>query len=204
MSYILSALRKAERERNATAAPSVDRFLDDRGPERGVTAALPAGRWIILALATALAASLGYLVLGGATDPDSAATLPPVSPAPIAAPAPAVEDPQPAHPLPTAERSADQPTLTVSASSSSSAARTSPVSPAPSAPPAPAPRSPMPALNITGYIYFESDPARSKLFVDGIVYRLHSRVDEGLVITGFGPDTVTLSHYGEPRTLSVR
>ena len=61
----------------------------------------------------------------------------------------------------------------------------------------------LPAINVTGYIYFRSNPDNSKLFVDGIVYRKGSRIAEGLTVESFHPDYVTLSYRGQVRRLPV-
>lgn len=61
----------------------------------------------------------------------------------------------------------------------------------------------LPAINITGYIYFESNPDNSKLFVDGIVYRLGSRVARGVTIKNFYPDHIEVLHQGVSRDVKI-
>ena len=42
-----------------------------------------------------------------------------------------------------------------------------------------------PALNITGYIFFEHNPTSSKVFIEGLVYGLDAEVSPGLRIVRF-------------------
>ena len=120
--------------------------------------------------------------------------------APAVAPADIVEE----RPSPVSEESAI---------SQSDLAATQPLQAEPQ-PPAPAPETPLsesstttpvqlPDINITGYIFFDDNPERSKLFVDGIVYRLGSRIGSGLVVTGFAKDEVTVSYQGSEHRIQV-
>lgn len=64
-------------------------------------------------------------------------------------------------------------------------------------------KKPLPELNVTGYLFFPDQPSRSKLFIDGVVYRQGSRVVPGLTIENFAPRHVVLSWQGESHHLSV-
>lgn len=61
----------------------------------------------------------------------------------------------------------------------------------------------LPVLNITGYIYFENNPVASKLFVDGIVHRIGSSPGEGVIIREFRRDRVVISHRSAIHELPV-
>lgn len=62
---------------------------------------------------------------------------------------------------------------------------------------------PLPPINVTGYIFFEDNPGNSKLFVDGIVYRQHSRLGDNLTIEEFHRDHVVLRHRGGLQQLRI-
>lgn len=62
---------------------------------------------------------------------------------------------------------------------------------------------PLPALNITGYIFFENKPAASKLFVDGIVYRLGSSLGDSTTIREFKSDRVIVSRRGTDHEIII-
>ncbi len=57
---------------------------------------------------------------------------------------------------------------------------------------------------VTGYIYFEGQPERSKLFIDGIAYRLQSRLPSGHELVVFEPSQVILLFQGQRQVLKTR
>lgn len=62
----------------------------------------------------------------------------------------------------------------------------------------------LPPLNITGYIYFDDAPQRSKLFIDGVVYRYNSRLAQGGTLTGFAKKHVVVTFQGVEHTVPVK
>ena len=213
MSYILNALRKAERERQS--APSGD-FLS---VDPATSSAPDSGRQNRLAVVLALLLGACLLSLAAVLvqDRDRHSAGAPATARAIstAAPAPDIEHGNPAAFKPQeADREAGEQrhsSAPVDSAGSRSAVAGQATGTAPSSPAAEgvdgqsqrAPP-PLPELNVTGYIFFEDAPERSKLFVDGIVYRLDSRLAAGLVVTGFRRDHVILSHYGVERRLAVQ
>ena len=199
MSYILSALRRAEAQRrDGAAGQGIATFTaDDVAP----VAAPRRHRGIVVGLvsAAALVAGAGYFASGF------------FSPAAMPALENPVAQPRPHHPAPE-----PSPAAAAQRSSASAPATTNSSPPAPAvsaAPPAPveAPEQKSwavdqapPRLNITGYIFFENDPQNSKLFVDGVVYRLHSRLAGGAVVEAFLDDQVVVSHHGVEHRIPVR
>jgi len=181
VSYILSALKKAEESRGGqpgaplspVAVPAPGPARDDRrGPSlRGWLAGLAV-------VALVVAGVLWRPSLEFPARPGDGAT------APRAAEVEAVEQPVAATPEPV------------------TAVTTSPAPPAPAPiPPAtnpipPPPSAPPPPLAITGYIYFDGNPAASKLFVDGVVHRQGSSPGPGMVIRDFRPDRVIIAYRG--------
>ena len=195
MSYILTALRKAEKERKTGDAATAENFLVEPGTEARSPAS---GRWIILALSVALIVCIGYLVVdeGSGTGSSNA----------VLSPEKTVDSRR--EPI-TYKPELAGPNKQSSIVESGSAIESKKINPpAISNEPVMATRDPsrpaMPSLNITGYIYFDGEPARSKLFVDGIVYRLNSRLGQGLILTGFEKDFVIVSYYGEESRISTR
>jgi hypothetical protein len=61
----------------------------------------------------------------------------------------------------------------------------------------------LPALNITGYIFFENNPENSKIFVDGIVYRLDSRLSRDLTIKAFRKNSIDVLYRGQLREIKI-
>jgi len=61
----------------------------------------------------------------------------------------------------------------------------------------------LPQLNITGYIFLENNPANSKLFVDGVVYRHQSRIGDGIILEEFHRDHVVVSQQGKRLELKI-
>ena len=216
MSYILNALRKAERERQS--APAGDFLAADPA-----TASAPDSGWqnrLAVVLALLLGACLLALAAVLVLDRDGRNADVPVASTPV--PTPSVEDEHLAtSERPRAARTIDEPRYSsgpvagggdkpavadVVSGSAPQGLEAAPSSPSPEHGDGQSQRSPppLPKLNVTGYIFFEDAPERSKLFVDGIVYRLDSRLATGLVLTGFRRDHVILSHYGVERRLAVQ
>ena len=200
MSYILSALRKAEAERNGATAAAGTAM-----PLRSLPGQAPKTR---AGLAVAIAAGLLILVLGGyyyIDDKNSAVGF-------------AVQGGTPPEAVQSAENHGVESnnsatkvepvnTETAVQSGATVAATTEVHQPQATIPPAKpveavAPQA-LPALNITGYIYFEDKPENSKLFVEGIVYRRHSRLAEGLILEGFYPDHVVVSYRGVNQEIKI-
>jgi len=224
MSYILSALRKAEAERNgATAAATATplRPVLDHSPKTraGLVVA------IAVALLILLAGSYYYVHekshdRGSATQggrPPAAAQTPAGSAvASLGADSPSEENNNSANRLePAANETVAQPgarvghpggnrlsnpTPTAEAVAATEVQQQQPAREHPGKAMAP---QPLPALNITGYIYFEDKPENSKLFVEGIVYRRHSRLAEGLILEGFYPDHVVVSYRGANQEIKI-
>ncbi len=180
MSYILSALQKAERQRRGdpgeTPAHDLSQF---RAPEVAEPASFPVPGWLpvvaLLLVVTVVAVFWWRAVgvqgtAGGDEDPLVAQTI-----------EPATRDHGRANTGENTDTAAIDPTPETSAAPANPAAR---VADEP------------PALNITGYIYFPADPDASKLFVDGIVYRLGSSVAPGVTLREFRPHSVVLSQSG--------
>ncbi len=180
MSYILSALRKAEQDRRQGQPAS--------GGLAGLVAAGPdvvPGRTRPLVL---LVGVLGVVIAAGiwlwpGAGGERGAVVDRLQPA--------VEEPPPPIPSP-APTAATQGAPVVAA-----------VESPPPQPVAPAPVEAMPRLNITGYIFFEANPERSKLFVDGVVYRHQSRLREGMTLEAFYPDGVLISYRGQTHRVAV-
>ncbi len=203
MSYILSALEKAEDQRRGDRSPDASVPAREFGtalepasaPRRTLHLAV-----LVLALVGALAA-VAFWLRPIADDPgpaagagDTLARTP--EPAPAAMPArPSGSEPNPpSSPAPgTPERVSASPNT-----GHSSTLQTPKVENA-----APATDGEPPQLNITGYIYFDSKPDASKLFVDGIVYRLGSSVEPGVTVREFRRHSVVLSRSGTRHEIPV-
>lgn len=196
MSYILSALRRAEAERRAAQD-------DGRSQLVALDADIAAGddRRVSPFLALAVLVVIALLMVGYWLLPLS-------RPAPVADPVAAPVPTLPAAPVAAEPTQPTQPIQTHIQTTRPAPPVQKQLSPPPAAPapaePAVAPSPPLPAINVTGYIYFEDKPENSKLFVDGIVYRLHSRLAEGLTVEGFQPDVVIVNYRGQQRQLRVR
>lgn len=61
-----------------------------------------------------------------------------------------------------------------------------------------------PELNITGYIYFENNPKLSKVFIDGKVYRLGDRLPGGGVVSSFGSRQLAVEIQGQSYQLIIQ
>ena len=209
MSYILSALRKAESQRKSSEWPTSENFLTDGGVGNS-SGGSAINKWAIGVLSLLLMASLAYLYLArlpdgfdrskdslGENSADAQLTVNQDDGLANSGDRRAVEESA------YARTDSLQSTRTAGVSEPDQRGST-PLSqhvesslPRDQVPP-------MPNLNITGYIYFESQPARSKLFVDGIVYRQESRLAEGLTLKEFAKDFVTVSYYGAEQRVYIR
>ena len=191
MSYILSALRKAERDRQQSDPVTAESFIAGDAPVGIDSDNRPVkGQWTVaVAVLTisVLALGLAALMLSernavpGERDVGNRLT----ESKPIDYRVPVIEE-KPVEPPPATDKTEEK-----------AAANNSLPAPAQSS------VQPLPTLNITGYIFFEDDPARSKLFVDGIVYRKDSRLGPGLILTGFERDRVEVSFEGRSREIPV-
>lgn len=197
MSYILSALRKAERERQTLAPHRLEDFLAPLPaplePQRTLRPAILF--WVLLPLMAALA---GWWLSqwSGRVPQSPVPSSPPLSEGQSAL----VGESRTSLPLQPIAESAAGSQLPSPAESH----KTLELQPAASETSTPGPQAaPLPALNVTGYLYFESTPQRSKLLIDGVVYRQQSRILPGLLVSRFLPHSVVLSWHGEERHLPI-
>jgi hypothetical protein len=190
MSYILSALRKAEEERRRGETHVGERMLAHEPVPANRHAGLKLGVAVAL---LAMTAGLGYWFTAEdrshpstAMGPLPSAALPPSYPSPAKIAIPATSEPvSETQPLPDEGSALETPAPATTRPATGEVAKIPPT------------------LNITGYIYFESNPEKSKLFVDGIVYRLNSQVVRGLTIDAFHEDHIDVLYHGAPATISI-
>lgn len=180
MSYIISALQKAERQRRGDPGETPAQDLSHwRAPDVAQRASFPVPGWLLvvaLLLVLTVVAVFWWRAVG------------------VPLTASGDNDPMVAQPLELATRHNSRGNTEEDAEPAA-ADPTPEISAAPANPGARAADEP-PALSITGYIYFPDDPDASKLFVDGIVYRLGSSVKPGVTLREFRPHSVVLSQSG--------
>lgn len=205
MSYILSALRKAESERKPSETPTAESFLAGQQPGSQVANNV-ASKWTIGVLSMLLVATLSYVYLArqpgqtiavsdSAEINDSVRQQTPVRF--VEANGSNTDGQKLDGPASAAKELAPQ--IQVDQQADFNSDNPGVVSNQTSVEQVP----PMLSLNITGYIYFEADPARSKLFVDGIVYRQGSRLGEGLTLQSFAKEFVTVSYFGAEQRVAI-
>lgn len=188
MSYLLDALRKAERERHPERVADLAQWHDPVGDGRG--GGLPG--WVapvVAALVLLNAAILAALWLSRQSAPpdvgpetiDAAAPAPAARPSPPEAPARVPETPpQPAFAAaaaPTAADGYDEPVDSVAAQPAD-------------------PRRQLPPIGISGHLY-SSIPGRSFLLVDGRRYREGERLPQGPAIESIDEAGAVLDYRGE-------
>lgn len=200
MSYILSALRKAERERNDSAAapgqsvplfPEAESTAGQRNTIVVVLLALCCGALAVLALVLFLQRNPAPVTveaqnsgaeLGGEKD------LKPAQHQPVMSQSGGGMDTSVARSQPAAIEDKPRPQFQEESPATNQAL---------------AKTKDLPPLNITGYIYFPENPERSKLFVDGIVYRHKSLLVEDAVLERFYPDAVDVKYAGKTERIKI-
>ena len=178
MSYLLSPLKKAEQSRGGQ--PGVPLSPVAVPPGRGPETTAGAGRrwWWLFPIALAVAALMLVVLDDRAGDAGPGAAVTP---------------------------GAAAPEVTRGEVSGQSPAPTPATAPPPRmAVPAPPRVTALPPLAITGYIYFDDNPAASKVFVDGMVHRRGSSPGPGMVIQDFRPDRVIIAYRGALHEVPVR
>ena len=195
MSYILSALKKAEQERGDNSALSASLLAAEAPPERE---GLPSWVWVVLGVVLfGLLLGAGWLLVSGPEQdsmPGSAVSAPAVPIAPPAGPggAPAA-DPEPVGAdfvAPVAQR---QPVV-----------ESEVLMPAPAGvPPASGPKPPLPEIEFGGHIYVEGRPAAGKLFADGKAWREGDSMDNGVSIVAISENAVSLEYRGHRYQVSM-
>lgn len=203
MSYILSALRKAESEREAREISAGERMKAAHHYSPAKTSSPMKLLWPSVFLVLALGI-LAYWFIGGraSTGSDGAghAGLPAQSVTPGLSASEFSSSPQRDFGGDTANKITDvstryppqvmeaHPPETQGLEASSEKLQSSLISP---------------AINITGYIFFEDKPNNSKLFVDGIVYRHESRLPNGLTIKVFHENSVEVLYRGRLTEIKI-
>lgn len=212
MSYILSALRKAESERQ-NPDPGVSQRMKAPQPEPVANNTDNKNIYALIVVAILVMAVLGFWFFGekkpvSSGYVDAASSAPPASLSSSASEpamasvepiiehraAPGIEQEVERNPEPARYSSERESTPVYVRSDENSIQSFEQQKAEPAA---------LPAINITGYIYFESNPDNSKLFVDGIVYRLNSRISEGLTIRAFQKNSVQVLYRGEARNIKI-
>lgn len=214
MSYILDALRKAERERHLGQAPTLTALPLSVKPRRQRL-----GPWLGLGLGLGLnVALLGFFLTRPqpAVSPAVVATPVPVVAMPAAAtapPAPALSHPQPES-RPGAAAPSRPPVPTTGRERRDDPARSLPPPGSVTLAPAPEPvplletlpagaRRAIPALNLDIHIH-SADPAKRFVVINGRRYREGERLGEGPVLEAVTRDGAILRQGSQRFRLSVR
>lgn len=223
MSYLLDALRKAERDRKVGQPPSLQ-IVDLRGTQ----AAGPQRRLVLALGATAAVLLVTVILLLMTRHGAPAVAAVPAPPTPIAAPvadsggprsldelaAPAAPEPEPL--LETAQVSppAPAPSAAPAVAAPPPTLDTHADAPAPEEPEAPeaeatplrelppAVRADFPGLRIEVHVY-DDDPAKRWILVNGQRYREGEVLSEGPQLVEIRPDGVVVEHRGERALVPV-
>jgi general secretion pathway protein B len=221
MSYLMDALRKAERERNIGRVP-------DAVNNEFATAYIPTHRrwhWLPLLLGGLIALNLVLLTAFWLSSRMSSTSAPPADPPPAPSqPAPSQPAPvppapaDPVRPAPSAQASAPQQPAAPAAPDESPQSVSPPVASAGSAPAAdpryqaqsdttpdedipaytalsPSRKAGIPALTVNGHLY-SSIPGRSFMLINGRRYGEGQRTAEGPAVVYIDEDGAVLDHQG--------